>query len=497
MHKRFLSLADGYKLSHRADYPPGTQRVYSNWTPRGSRIEGVNEAVAFGLQAVLQENFGTVAAEFFATPRGEVIDRWRRDNAAYLGPDEADQVGAQHISDLHDLGYLPLRVCGLPEGTVAPLRIPQWVIENTLDEFFWLTNWVETLLSTESWLPTTSATSAWHFRRMLEQHCAATGGNPEFIPFQGHDFSMRGMQSIEAGAASGAGHLLSFVGSDTRSAIDWIEEFYDTDRDELVIAVSVPATEHSVMCAGGKPNELETYRRILTSRPTGIVSIVSDTWDLWHVLTSILPELKPEVMAREGTAVIRPDSGDPEDILLGARGHDGRPASAPGSPAWRGVLDLLGHTFGTTTNDAGYKSLDPHVGAIYGDAITYDRGDRILRRQAEQGWASTIEVFGLGSYHYGYVTRDTLGFAVKATQATVNGVDHDLHKDPVTDPGVKKSATGRLAVIRDSGQLRLIEQASIELEQASLLQPVWENGKFLRRQTFADARSTLWPNAAA
>lgn len=492
--RNLMDLADGYKVDHRRQYPDGTTRVQTNWTPRGSRVEGTTHVVNFGLQYVLQEWLTAVAGEWFAEPGGKMVDYWNKSIGAYLGPD--NEVGSQHISDLHDLQYLPLRFSALPEGTLVPLRVPTFICENSdpslEDNFFWLPNYFETLTSAESWLPSTSATAAHRFRLMLERHAAETGGNADFVKFQGHDFSMRGMQGIAAGEASGAGHALSFVGSDTRSAIPWIEHFYDVDRLLTMILVSVAATEHSVMCAGGKGDELETIRRIIRKYPTGVLSVVSDTWDLWHVLTEILPQLKDEIMAREGVYVTRPDSGDPENILLGDR------LATPGSPAYRGVLDLLGETFGTVTNAAGYKALDPHVGTIYGDGIGYDRGDSILTRGAIQGWQSTNEVFGLGSFHYTYVTRDTHGYAMKATWAEVDGEGHDLFKDPITDDGVKKSAKGRLAVaMGDDGDLRLIEQATPDQEAASLLRPVWENGQFLVRETFDEIRARLWPQDAA
>lgn len=490
--RNFLDLADGYKLSHRPQYPPGTHFVQTNWTNRGSRFSDATHIVEFGRQAVLQEWFTAVAGEWFAAPRGQMVDQWNRDVFAYLGPDNG--VGSQHVSDLHDLQYLPLRVSGLPEGTLVPRRVPSTLFENTdhPSEFFWLPNFAETLFSTESWLPSTSATSAYRFRKMLEGHLAETGGDPDFIRVQGHDFSMRGMQNIPAGEASGAGHLLSFIGSDTRSAVPWIEHFYDVDRNEVVIAVSVPATEHSVMCAGGMLTEIETIRRIIELYPSGIVSIVCDTWNLWHVLTDILPALKDLIKGRNGTVVVRPDSGDPETILLGDR-------SAPfGSPESKGVLELLADTFGTTANATGHRALDTHIGVIYGDGIHYNRADSILARGAAQGWQATQIVFGLGSFHYTYVTRDTHGWAMKATWAEVGGVAYDLFKDPITDDGGKKSATGRLAVDSDeNGELRLIERATPEQEAASLLRPVWENGRFLYRQTFTDIRNRLWPDAAA
>ena len=233
------------------------------------------------------------------------------------------------------------------------------------------------------------------------------------------------------------------------------------------------------MCAGGELGERETFARLLRLYPTGIVSVVSDTWDLWEVLGSHLPALREEIMARNGKLVIRPDSGDPADILCGD------PTAPAGSPARAGVIQLLWNVFGGVTNSKGYRELDPHIGAIYGDSISYERASAIIERLGAAGFASTNIVFGVGSFTYQYNTRDTFGFAMKATWAEVNGVGRDLYKDPKTDSGTKRSARGRLAVVRDaSGELVLIERASAAQEAASLLRPVWENGKAVVVQTW-------------
>lgn len=474
---------DGYKLGHPEQYPPNTTRVYSNFTARTSRVLGQRKVVFFGLQYFLKKYMGDGFRQFFAGDPKEIAESYTSQVADYLGPDNNVDVGK--IVALHELGYVPLRFCALPEGTAAPLRVPFLTVENTHPDFYWLTNWVETIMSANLWLPCTSATTAWRFRQMFDRFAERTGGDPEFVNFQGHDFSFRGMASPDAAAISGAGHLLSFWGTDTVPAIQLVRKYYAMTNDEP-IGVSVPATEHAVMCAGGQTDEFETFHRLLQTYPTGVLSIVSDTWDLWNVCTNILPKLKDEILARDGKIVIRPDSGDPINILLGD------PSATPGSPASRGVLELLWETFGGTTNDKGYRQLDPHVGAIYGDGINYERAEAILERQERQGFVSTTEVFGLGSYTYQGVTRDTYGMAMKATWAEVDGVGRDLFKDPVTDDGVKKSATGRLAVQRDAeGELFLIEKATPEQEVDSLLGVVWEDGKFFRHEGFSTIRARL------
>jgi nicotinamide phosphoribosyltransferase len=217
--------------------------------------------------------------------------------------------------------------------------------------------------------------------------------------------------------------------------------------------------------------------------PSGILSVVSDTWDLWNVLTNILPQLKDEIMARDGKLVIRPDSGNPADIICG---------TVDDTPAGRGVIELLWEVFGGTVNDKGYKVLDSHIGAIYGDSINYDRAKEITERLQDKGFASTNIVLGVGSFTYQYVTRDTFGFAMKATWAQINGDPHNLFKDPITDDGTKKSATGRLSVQKNAaGEYALIDKATPEQEANSSLQTVWKNGFFTKAWTFAEVRDTL------
>ncbi len=281
------------------------------------------------------------------------------------------------------------------------------------------------------------------------------------------------------------GHLLSFTGTDTIPAIKLLRDCYDGSG---LIGGSVPATEHMVMCLGGKETELDTFKRLLTLYPKGVVSVVSDTWDLWHVLSNTLPALYREIMARDGKLVIRPDSGDPVLILTGDESKE------VDSPAHRGVIQLLWDWFGGTRNAKGYKVLDPHIGAVYGDSITEERTGQICQRLAAKGFVSTSEVLGIGSYTYQYVTRDVHGFAVKATWAKVDGKERFLFKDPITDNGTKKSARGRLAVVEMDGTLRLIgglseyRQGQVE---GNLLQPVWRDGRFLFRNSLEGIRARV------
>ncbi|WPH57758.1 nicotinamide phosphoribosyltransferase [Mycobacterium phage WXIN] len=494
---------DAYKLDHRRQYglSGDVTRVYSNFTNRKSRLPGVEHVVHFGLQAYIQKHLVEAFEPFFAAGEAEVCELYQRRIAQVLGPDAAKAIGFWHIRDLHRLGYLPLRFSAAPEGTLIPIRVPSFTVENTLPEFFWLTNYIETGLSAGYWQASTSATIAHEYRKVLEAAANRTYSPLEAVDWQCHDFSYRGMSSHETAAASGAAHLLSFTGTDSLVALDWIDRYYGGPY----IAGSVAATEHSVMCTGiaslsdeygategwlrpaKEIAECEVFSRLLDLYPSGIVSVVSDTFDLWKVLTQYLPTLRDKILARDGKLVIRPDSGDPELILCGD------PNAPVGSPAWMGVLNLLYETFGGSVNPAGYFEINPKVGAIYGDSITIDRAKSITNRLAIQGFASTNVVFGVGSYTYQYNTRDTFGSAMKATWAEVDGKGVNLFKDPVTDDGTKRSATGRLAVLATGpgGALELHERAGGYQEKNSLLQTVWENGEFVRRQTFPEVREVL------
>lgn len=484
-----LNLTDGYKLDHRRQYPDNTGLVYSNWTPRKSRKEGIDDVVFFGLQYFVKEYLiEQFNSEFFAKPKEEVVAQYVRRVNNYLG---AHFITFEHIEALHDLGYLPIEIKALPEGTVVPTRVPMFTMVNTLPEFFWLTNYFETLVSNVVWLPCTSATIAYAYKSKLEQWAEATGGDLEFVPFQGHDFSMRGMAGIESAKMSGAGHLLCFVGTDTIPAIDFLEKYYGADSDNELVGCSVAATEHSVMCMGGDGlDEYTTFKRLVTEvYPAGIVSIVSDTWDLWKVCTQFLPELKEAILARDGKVVIRPDSGNPADILCGTVAEFGKGTT----PAEKGVVELLYDVFGATVNDKGFKVLDSHIGAIYGDSITLERADEICRRLKAKGFASTNVVLGIGSFTYQYNTRDTFGFAMKATYGEVDGEGREIYKDPITDDGTKKSAKGLLCVDRnpESGKLELEDQVTKDRESQGEMITVFRDGILLVDQSLAEIRARV------
>lgn len=814
-------LADFYKVAHKDLYPEKTQEIYSLLTPRnGKYAPYTEEVVAWGETYLVKEYFVKVFNElFFNRPKAEVVAEYVRFIKFTLGATEVDST---HIAALHDVGFLPLEVKALPEGTCVPFNTPVLSIRNTIPEFFWLTNFMETLLSTTLWQMMTSATISRAFRKLLNGYAVKTTGSTDGVEFQGHDFSMRGMSSLETAMLSGAGHLLNFVGTDTMPAIMFHEMYYNanietelvgtsipacyddeteiltengwklfkdlnenekvaqyhedglidfvvpsayynmpykgkmvtftskekgnkgyvdfsvtpnhrmirrkksdnslqvfeadskkyhekngyssknkviisgkvknnknnlSDLEKLMIAfqadgsylnrnekyngektntrpirfalkkerkkerlinildkleyeytctkdnndyysfyikvpkeinmlkdfswikinnislewanqfieelqywdgkkaskntilyssnnfknieivqiiatlsgnktlinenkdnrndynrqinytisiqlnketidgrivtksyidydstvhcVSVPTkmlvvrknnvvgisgnTEHSVMSAGTRPDsnrdERETYKRIITKvHPNGFVSIVSDTYDFWKVVTETLPSLKEEIEARDGRVVIRPDSGNPIDILCGTESVFGKGVQ----PEEKGLIECLWETFGGTINEQGYKVLNSKIGAIYGDSITLERCKAICEKLEEKGFASTNVVYGIGSYTYNFATRDTLGFAMKATAGIIDGEHVMLFKDPKTDVG-KRSHKGRVAVLQTENGIEwkdgFLKEEDIPKE--SLLQTIFLNGKVTKETSLQEIRERL------
>lgn len=490
MYVNPLTAIDFYKTDHRRQYPDGTTEVYANFTPRSSRLGKVlketydNKVVFFGLQYFIQDFLiNAWNNHFFSQDKAKVVSAYKRRMDYSLGKDAID---IQHIAALHDLGYLPLKIKALPEGARVPIGVPVLTIVNTHPDFFWLTNYIETIISSYLWKPTTSASTAFEYKKLLTEYAIKTGSPKDFIQFQAHDFSFRGMSSLQDAALSGAGHLTAFWGTDTVPSIDLVEDYYAANAEQEMIGCSVPATEHSVMCMGMKDGELATFKRLINELyPHGIVSIVSDTWDFWKVVTEYTVILKDDILRRNGKVVIRPDSGDPVKIVAGD------PDAAKDSPEYKGAIECLWDVFGGTITDKGYKMLDSHIGLIYGDSITLERAQAILERLEKKGFASTNVVFGIGSYTYQHVTRDNFGFAMKATSGVVNGERRDIFKDPKTDSGTKKSAKGLLRVEREDDSYVLYDQQTEEQEENGSLETVFLDSKLINPVSLSTIRSRV------
>lgn len=473
-----LLQTDVYKFSHKDQYPPGTNKVYSYLESRGSREDGLDYTVFFGLQYYLKK--------YLSEPVTHAdIDEFEEISNGILG---VNAVPLKQFRELANLGYIPLCICAVPEGTVCPLRNVLMTITNTHPDFAWLVNYVETLLM-KLWLPITVASNSYRFRRMFNGFADRTVGNRDSVPFQLHDFGYRGCGSEESAAIAGAAHLLSFLGTDTTAAVKFLRDYYGAGDCERPIGLSVPASEHSVMCAWDDKNEdIQAIQNMLDVYPSGIVSIVSDTYNLWKTITDYYcGSLKDQIIARDGKVVIRPDSGDPPNIICGDPAGDSEEERF-------GVLRLLDRGFGSITNDAGFREIDPHIGTIYGDAIFYERAQQILSRMAGMGYASNQIVFGSGGLLLNQWSRDTLKMAIKATYCEVDGKPRPIEKDPVTDHG-KKSKKGLLRLQRYTTDIgvtyRTLDCQTPLQADGGILEDVYYEGEIVRRQNLDDIRETL------
>lgn len=533
--------SDGYKLGHAAMYADGTELVYSNLTPRSDRIYRqkatryyAGRLVVVGLQGAVMEIVENWQ-KFFEMDKGVAIGQFKLLCDSYLGP---DVVSIEGLSQLHDLGYLPLEIKTLEEGRKVPMGIPVLTIRNTVHHAYWLVNFLETTISNLTWKTMTNATIAAEYKAMLTDFAKRTGSPIEGVLFQAHDFSARGMSGHEDAARSGIGHIANFLGTDTLGSVVYAMDYYGA---EGFVAASVPATEHAVATSNILKIERELYEQgypfpgqfyaaphreyaeqlfledLITRKfPKGIVSYVADSFDFWSVLINILPKLKPVIMAREsngitpGKLVIRPDSGDPVKVVCGYRkdieyverngkfyeyfvdnGLD-RIGKEISEAEVKGAVQVLWEIFGGTETAKGYKLLDEHIGLIYGDSITPQRCLEILERLEMKGFASGNVVFGVGSYTYQCNTRDTFGFAVKATFTIVDGKPIAIFKAPKTD-SKKNSAKGLLFVGRSSEGYYLADDVhpSEEQSEENLLKTLFLNGKFVRLVTLNEIRERL------
>lgn len=520
---------DVYKEFHARAYHPLVTRVYANFTSRSGKLSNVpdNDKVAFvGLQYFILDYLVGEWKFFFEAPKEAAVRSHKRILDSMLGY----SVDVDYLRKLHDLGYLPLRIKALDEGTLVPYQVPPITIVNTHPDFAWLTNMIETVMSCESWGIQTSATTATAYFKVFREFAEKTGVPLDFAAYQGHDFSFRGMFGRAAAAASGFGHLASgLVGTDTIPAVLFAEKFYGADVEKELVGVSVDATEHSVTCSWLLEGEIAFFRYLMQEQsPTGILSVVSDTWDFWKLVTEYLPVLKDEILARDGSVIIRPDSGCPVKILTGYLVHsvafssddisfsmahmsavktrseafiyDGKFYTVEGlsnaeastelmACEVKGLIECLWDIFGGTTTNKGYKMLDEHIGAIYGDAITLDRQRQILQRLMDKGFCSKV-VLGIGSYSYQYVTRDSHGSAVKATHVIKDNAPLAIFKDPKTDQK-KKSAKGLMRIDMVDGELVMTDNCTEEQEQGGLLRTVFEDGQLVRTTTLSDIREKI------
>lgn len=415
LNDNIILLSDSYKASHAKQYPSGCTSVYSYLESRGSD-ENLRDSVFFGLQYTLKRYFV-----------GQVITKEKIDEAeSFFQPHMGifNREGWEYILKKYN-GHLPVIIRSVPEGSVIPNKNVLVTMENTDPNCFWLTNYLETLLVQAIWYPTTVATIS---RQMKKTILAALekSGDPSLIPFKLHDFGCRGVSSMESAAIGGAAHLVNFMGTDTVPALQLLRHYYGAN----MAGHSIPAAEHSTMTSWGKDKEKAAYENMLDSYPKGLVAVVSDSYDIYNAVSRIWGrELKNKVMKREGTLVIRPDSGDPRKVVPD-------------------LLDLLAKNFPTVTNEKGYKVLDDHIRIIQGDGITRETLSEILDAMMERGWSSDNLAFGSGGGLLQQCNRDTLKFAFKCSSVVTNGEECDVFKQPAT-AAWKSSKKGRLALVKD------------------------------------------------
>ena len=516
-----LYYSDGYKVGHKRMLAKGTKRLYGTWIPRHLKHapKGIKKIVSAGQQLTMRWLHDEFKENFFEQPL-DVAVRFSKDMSLYLGM----EYDGEHFEKLHKLGYLPIKVKSLPEGVETYPNVPHMTFINTHDDFAWLTLYLETVISSLAWKTATSATIALQYKRnAIEWVMKTDPSNLWLVDYMCHDFSARGLDPFTM-IASGLGHAMSHRGSDTLMVIPAARYFYDEPEDSVAIN-SVNASEHSVsttkiFTVGEKQMIIDWLKEF----DKGILSIVADTFDLYKLLLEYVsaPEVKELILARDGKLVIRPDSGDPVDIICGLNKKPGTWSKEEngkyyyskdgldivnnndweiGVGPYKGVIEILWDTFGGTINEQGYKVLDPHIGAIYGDSITLERQISIYERLATKGFAATNIVLGVGSFTYQYNSRDTFGYAAKGgwfevEEVSDNGekvrVSYDIYKDPVTDDGSKKSPKGLISVLYDDFmELRASDQQDWKGEERSELQVIYEDGEFFNKTTLTEIRERL------
>ena len=451
---------DSYKASHWLQYPPQTTLVHSYLESRGSERE-YRETVFFGLQYILKNYFS------------EPITADEIEEAAEMIPAHGlafNVAGWNRLLEKHG-GRLPLKIRAVPEGSVVPVKNALMTIENTDPEFYWLVSWFETQLM-RIWYPITVATQSFYLKRDIYQFLSETADDADSeIAFKLHDFGSRGVSSQESAALGGAAHLLSFMGSDTMTALLLLKNFYHSE----MAGFSIPAAEHSTITSWGRDREADAYRNMLRqfAKPGKVVAVVSDSWNIYNAVEKIWgEELKQEVIDSGATVVIRPDSGEPVEVVTK-------------------VAHLLADKFGTTINSKGFRVLNT-VRIIQGDGVNPVSIKAILESLKAHDFSASNIAFGMGGALLQKVNRDTLEFAYKCSAIMVNGELRDVYKQPITDAG-KNSKRGRLDLIRDQNgfkTVRLPDAATVAAPN-SMMTTAFENGEVLLDETLDAIRQRV------
>ncbi len=482
-----MLLIDYYKAVHAEMLPERMTKSVSYFTPRMSRIGRWDKVVMFGLQGFIKTYLiDYFNKEFFERPFGEVIAEYKRvlDNTLGTGI-----YGIEKIEKLHRLGYLPIEIIALPEGTRVPVHVPMFGITNTHPDFAWLPQALESLISAESWHPMIAATVGYTYREIVNRYYDLTCDDSLEKAKALGAFDFRGEECTESAIKAGAGWCLSFLNTATVPVVPWLEQLYCCDCTKEPVAFGNPSTEHAVMCSNFAVDgdEITFLRRLLTEiYPNTSVSVVLDSYDYWNVIENILPQLKEEIMNHNGCMLMRGDSGDCVEVVTK-------------------TVFKLWEEFGGTMNSKGYKVLDPHVKAIYGDSITVQRCGQIYRILEENGFACSNVALGVGSFSFQCIeedgvlkpfTRDTFSSCIKATYCEIDGKPYPIFKDP-KDGGFKKSQKGCCAVSEENGELRYRDE--LNWEEASsgsnLLQTVFKDGVLIKEQSLREIRNRLHADA--
>lgn len=445
---------DSYKFTHWKQYPPGTEFVYSYLESRGGMF---GQVVFFGLQYYLQRYLsGVVVAEEDVCEARQFVDQ-------HMGPGMFNYEGWMHIVRRHG-GKLPVMIRAVPEGSVVDVSNVLMTIENTDPVCYWLPNYLETLLL-KVWYPITVGTLSRAIRRVILS-ALERSGDPELIHFKLHDFGYRGVSSEETAGIGAAAHLINFKGTDTVAGIRVLQQYYGSQEME---GFSVPAAEHSTITSWGRENEAQAYRNMLTQFPAGIVAVVSDSYNVYNASGKLWGELlREQVLAREGTLVVRPDSGNPRQTVLK-------------------VLQILGDKFGYEMNGKGYRVLNPKVRVIQGDGVNFWTIQDMLMAMNRAGWSADNISFGMGGALLQQLNRDTQKFAFKTSNVTVNGKDREVFKDPVEGHD-KMSKRGRLALHFSNGAWSTHRLKPGEVDRGDRLEEVFRDGEVLKTQTVAQIR---------
>ena len=485
MHKKInpMLLIDFYKAVHAEMLPNGISKSVSYFTPRMSRVARWDHVVNFGLQGFIKKYLIEYFNEnFFELSEEEVMNDYTRVMDAALGK---DAYNPEKIRKLHRLGYLPIEIIALPEGARVPMHVPMFGITNTHPDFAWLPQSLESLISAESWHPMIAATVGATYRDIVDKWYGKTCDGATNAKALGA-FDFRGEECTESAIKAGAGWCLSFLNTATVPTIPYLEMYYNCDCTKEPVAFGAPSTEHSVMCSNYAVDgdEITLLRRLLTEiYPNTSFSAVLDSYDYWNVIDNILPVLKPEIMAHNGCMLMRGDSGECVDVVTK-------------------TVFKLWDEFGGTVNSKGYKVLDPHVKAIYGDSITVQRAEAIYEILEKNGFAASNVALGVGSFSFQCIeednilkpfTRDTFSSCIKATYCEINGVPTPIFKNP-KDGGFKKSQKGCCIVTRDKDGEYTFTDGHTWAEASladNLLVPVFRDGKIIREQTLDEIRHTL------